>query len=141
MTCLCVRQGVSSGSENRPILGQITPNCYLLGGGNDLPTASLGKSIAKKQGKPLLNREQRVKWEIPVEMLLRPIAGIGSRLNISHPLVAGAPLGPIHRWATVCQNSRRPPPEGPASLSVLPGRCLQQEPAVEDVFSECPLRR
>jgi hypothetical protein len=46
-------------------LGQITPNCYLLGGGNDLPTASLGKSIAKKQGKPLLNREQRVKWEIP----------------------------------------------------------------------------
>jgi hypothetical protein len=36
-----------------------------LGGGNDLPTASLGKSIAKKQGKPLLNREQRVKWEIP----------------------------------------------------------------------------
>jgi hypothetical protein len=45
----------------------MTPNCYLLGGGNDLPTASLGKSIAKTLGRPPLDHQQRVKWEIPGE--------------------------------------------------------------------------
>ncbi len=41
-------------------------NCYLLGGGKDLPTASLVKSIAKTLGIPLVDREHQVKWEIPV---------------------------------------------------------------------------
>jgi len=43
-------------------------NCYLLGGGNDLPTASLGKSIAKTLGIPTPDHEHRVKWEIPAQI-------------------------------------------------------------------------
>jgi hypothetical protein len=61
----------------------MTPNCYLLGGGNDLPTASLGKSIAKTLGKPPLDHEHRVKWEIPVDKIraARPVGAINRRFR------------------------------------------------------------